>query len=221
MASDQLFHLRKAKRAESLRREAEKREPYDVVLIVCEGCKTEPKYLQELCDTFKLSSANVKIAGDECGTSPRNVVNYALEMYRKNKKYDRVFCVFDKDRHPTYNEALERIRTTKMGKGDSIEAITSVPCFEVWILLHFIYTTKAYCSTGKSGSICASVIKVLKKHIPEYDKGMENLFSFLNERLPEAMKHAKQLMKHAEVSGNDNPSTKMHQLIEYLRDLKK
>jgi hypothetical protein len=219
--ADQLFHRRRAKRANALRREAQKREPYDVVLIVCEGGKTEPKYLQELRDSFKLSTANIRIAGDECGSSPRSVVDYALTMYRKEKKYNKVFCVFDKDRHPTYNEALERIRTTRMGKGDTIEAITSVPCFEVWILLHFGYTTKAFSSTGPSGSICASVIKALKKHISVYEKGTGGLFSALKERLPDAMKHASRLEKHTQVSGSDNPSTKIHQLVGYLRDLKK
>jgi hypothetical protein len=221
MAPDQLFHRRKAKKADALRRDAEKREAYDLVLIVCEGGKTEPKYLQELRDAFKLSTANIRIAGDECGSSPRSVVDYALTTYRKEKKYNRVFCVFDKDRHPSYNEALERIRTARMGKGDTIEAITSVPCFEVWILLHFGYTTKAFGSTGSSGSICASVIKALKKHISVYDKGTGGLFSSLMERLPDAMIHASQLVKHTEESGSDNPSTKMHQLVGYLRDLKK
>jgi hypothetical protein len=221
MAPDQLFHRRKAKKAEALRREAEKREAYDLVLIVCEGGKTEPKYLQELRDAFKLSTANIRIAGDECGSSPHSVVDYALKTYREEKEYNRIFCVFDKDRHPTYNEALERIRTARMGKGDTIEAITSVPCFEVWILLHFGYTTKAFGSTGSSGSICASVIKALKKHISTYDKGTGGLFFSLKERLPKAMIHASQLEQHTEESGSDNPSTKMHQLVGYLRDLKK
>jgi hypothetical protein len=100
MAPDQLFHQRKAGKAEALRRDAEKREAYDLVLIVCEGGKTEPKYLQELRDAFRLSAANIRIAGDECGSSPRSVVDYALKTYREEKKYNRVFCVFDKDRTP-------------------------------------------------------------------------------------------------------------------------
>jgi hypothetical protein len=148
-------------------------------------------------------------------------VDYALKTYRKEKEYNRVFCVFDKDRRPTYNEALERIRTARMGKGDTIEAITSVPCFEVWILLHFVYTTKTFGPTGSSGSICASVIKDLKNHISTYDKGTGGLFSSLKEILPTAMIHASQLEKHTEESGSDNPSTRMHQLVRYLRDLKK
>ncbi len=105
--ADQLFPRRKAKRADELRREAQKREPYDVVLIVCEGGKTQPQYLQELGDAFKLSSANIRITGEVCGSSPRSVVDYALTLYRKERIYNRVFCVFDKDRHPTYNEALD------------------------------------------------------------------------------------------------------------------
>jgi hypothetical protein len=100
MAPDQLFHRRKAKKVAALRREAQKREPYDVVLIVCEGGKTEPNYLKELRDAFKLSTANIRIAGDECGSSPRSVVNFALTEYRREKKYNRIFCVFDRDRHP-------------------------------------------------------------------------------------------------------------------------
>ncbi|MDH4320441.1 MAG: RloB family protein [Desulfobulbaceae bacterium] len=221
MGADQLFHRRKAKKAASLAREAQKREPYDLVLIVCEGGKTEPNYLQELRDAFKLSTANIKIIGDACGTSPRDVVKYALTEYQKEKKYNRIFCVFDKDRHPTFNEALERIRTARLSKGDSIQAITSVPCFEIWILLHFRYTTKAFSSTGPSGSICASVIRDLKRHIGNYDKGAAGLFPSLLEKLPTAMTHATRLAKHTTTTGSDNPSTRMHKLVEYLRDLKK
>lgn len=221
MGSDQLFHRRKAKKTAALRREAQKRQPYDLVLIVCEGGKTEPNYLQELRDAYKLSTANIKIVGDTCGSSPRNVVEYALAEYQKEKKYNRVYCIFDKDRHPTYSEALQKIRTVRLGKGDSIYGITSVPCFEVWILLHFVYTTKSFGSTGASGSICAAVIKDLKRHLPTYGKGDVGLFSSLLERLPQAIVHANQLEKYEAGSGCDNPSTRMHHLVEYLSGLKK
>lgn len=221
MAPDQLFHRRKAKKAAALRREAQKREPYDVVLIVCEGGKTEPNYLKELRDAFKLSTANIRIAGDECGSSPRSVVNFALTEYRREKKYNRIFCVFDRDRHPTYAEAVERIRKVKMGRGVSIAAITSVPCFEIWLLLHFVYTTRPFGSTGSSGSICASVIRGLKRHIPGYEKGVTGLFQALADKLPNALTHAARLENHTAECGSDNPSTLMHHLVAYLRDLKK
>lgn len=37
MGTDNLFHRRNMKKAAALRREEQRREPYDVVLIVCEG----------------------------------------------------------------------------------------------------------------------------------------------------------------------------------------
>jgi hypothetical protein len=35
------------------------------------------------------------------------------------------------------------------------------------------------------------------------------------------MVHASRLEKHTEASASDNPSTQMHKLIGYLRDLKR
>jgi len=44
--------------AGDLERRKSRRAPYDRVLIVCEGSKTEPNYLQELIDCLELNSAN-------------------------------------------------------------------------------------------------------------------------------------------------------------------
>lgn len=144
MGTDNLHHKRRKREAASLRRTQAKRSPYDMVLIVCEGGKTEPNYFHELKDAFRLNTANIEIVGEECGSSPRDVVEYAIKKYWENKDYDRVFCVFDKDRHTTYQAALDRIRQTKLSSSHSIHAVTSVPCFEIWFLLHFRYSTKAY-----------------------------------------------------------------------------
>ncbi|MCU7905251.1 MAG: RloB family protein [Candidatus Thiodiazotropha sp. (ex Epidulcina cf. delphinae)] len=104
MGSDDLHDKRKAKRAGDLARRKSRRAPYDRVLIVCEGSKTEPHYLQELIDYLELNSANVKIDGS-CGSSPNTVVGYARQKYtqekRNNDAFDRVFCVFDEDTHTT------------------------------------------------------------------------------------------------------------------------
>ena len=62
MGTDDLFHKRKSREAESLRRQAAKRAPYDVVLIVCKGEKTEPYYFKGLREHLQLSNANIVIA---------------------------------------------------------------------------------------------------------------------------------------------------------------
>ncbi|OPY61749.1 MAG: hypothetical protein A4E57_04133 [Syntrophorhabdaceae bacterium PtaU1.Bin034] len=44
MGTDDLYHKRKAKTARDLARKKATRAPYERVLIVCEGRKTEPYY---------------------------------------------------------------------------------------------------------------------------------------------------------------------------------
>lgn len=63
MGTDNFHHKCKAKQASDLQRLKERRAPYDRVLIVCEGEKTEPNYFNELKDYYKLNSANVEVTG--------------------------------------------------------------------------------------------------------------------------------------------------------------
>jgi hypothetical protein len=85
------------------------RQPYDVVLIVCEGQKTEPAYFKGVGATYGLSSANVKVVPSDYGNDPVSVVEYAQEEYRKARDYDRVYCVFDRDGHANFDQAINRI----------------------------------------------------------------------------------------------------------------
>ena len=61
MGSEDLFHKRKARKAEETARKKGKIKPYDRVLIVCEGEKTEPIYFEEIRVTLELDSANIKV----------------------------------------------------------------------------------------------------------------------------------------------------------------
>lgn len=219
MGSDNLFYKRKKRKADSLKRMKAKRDPYDIVLIVCEGEKTEPNYFEELRDAFKLNTANIEICGDECGSSPRNVVDHAIKKYKGSKDYDKVYCVFDKDRHLTYNEALDIVRRAKSSKGHSFFAITSVPCFEIWFLLHYNCTTKVY--VAGQGSICAKVIEELEQYFPNYEKGSKNTFQHFQDKINTAIKNAKKLTQYNDQVGTDHPSTNVYKLVEYLQKLKK
>lgn len=218
MGSDQLFHKRKARTAASLKRKKSKRSPYDMVLIVCEGKKTEPNYFRALIDDLQLNTANIVIVNNSAGSSPGTIVDFALKEYRKDKEYDRIYCVFDKDRHTTYPNALDKIRRAKLGRGHLIEGTTSVPCFEFWLLLHFTYTTKQF-DTG-TGSICANVISDLKTHLPGYSKGNIDTYQATKDKLNAAIANCKKNGQHCKSADTDMPSTKVHELVEYLRNLK-
>lgn len=220
MGSDDLFHRRKARLSSSLVREIDKRESYDLVLIVCEGAKTEPHYLKGLKSQLRLSNANVKVLDDHHGTDPLSIIQCALKYYDADDQgYDRVYCVFDRDRHETYGAALELVRNHQLGQDGKLIAITSIPCFEIWLLLHFQYTTKGFNSTGKT-SACDKLVRELKKHIRDYKKNCPNTFALVKDHTDRAIDHARRLAKHNRDVNTDNPSTKMHSLVQYLRKLK-
>jgi hypothetical protein len=63
------------------------REPYDRVLIVCEGKKTEPYYFGGLRLHYRLSSANIEITPAN-GTDPMSIVSFAEARL---DEYDRAF----------------------------------------------------------------------------------------------------------------------------------
>ena len=221
MGSDDIFHKRKAKTAKQLARRQASRASYERVLIVCEGSKTEPNYFCALVSDLELNSANVEIDGG-CDSSPKSIVEYAKRLYIAEKKtgngFDKVFCVFDKDSHETYDDALICIQSMKP-KGVFV-SINSVPCFEYWLLLHFNFTTKPFEASG-NGSSCVNLIDELKKYLPDYEKGDDNIYSDPSGQMERAIAYSKRALIQAEKSGSDNPSTLVHELVEYLQDLKK
>ena len=220
MGSDDLHKKRKMRKAGELHRRRAKRAPYDVVLIVCEGGKTEPIYFTEMRMSLGLRNANIKICGQECGSSPLNVVDFALKTYRKEKSfsYDRVYCVFDRDQHSQYHAALDKIKRARLKKGGQIFAITSNPCFEYWLLLHYEYTTRCFVATQKK-SLCEQVISELTKHFINYEKGQNNIFAQTRFRVESAIKNAKLLKQYHHTSGTNSPATNIHELVEYLHEL--
>lgn len=221
MGSDNCHHKRKTKDANKLQRRRSCRASYDKILIVCEGEKTEPLYFTELVQHYKLNSANVRING-QCDSSPKSVLNKAEQLAKIEKQkddgYDRIYCVFDKDSHTTYEETIQKIAAKK--PNDIFYAAVSVPCFEYWLLLHFDFTTSPYHATPTS-SIADSVLKKLKTVFPEYSKGKKGIFNDLIDKISIAKDNARRSMTHAKQHDSDNPSTNIHELIEYLQTLKK
>lgn len=219
MGTDDKFHKRKAREAESHHREKAKQASYARVLIVCEGAKTEPNYFKGLRSAFNLSPYNVCIADKKHGLDPKSLVEYALEEYRKDRYYlEHVCCVFDRDKHTTYDAAIDKIRRTQMKGATKLHPITSTPCFEIWLLLHFTYTTRSFCAAADDSN-CDLVMSELKQYMPGYEKGAGDVFMG-GEKLMTAISRAKMLEKFHETSGTDNPSTRIYKLVECLMELK-
>lgn len=193
-------------------------EPYDSVLIVCEGRKTEPRYLDGVRTAYRLSSANIRIAPAN-GNDPLSIAKFTLAILA-NEEYDRAFCVFDRDGHGNYNKALRVIAESAEGKNGCLCAITSVPCFEIWVLLHFCYTSKPFNKMG-SQSACDLVIDQIRHHFMDYSKGHPWIYDRLSAQTSQAIKHAEELEAYNMATQSSNPATQMHKLVGYLCNLKK
>lgn len=220
MGSDNLFHKRKAKSEKDLARKKAKRSSYEKILIVCEGEKTEPNYFNELKDYYQLNTANVVVDG-RCGSDPWSIYQHAQKCVSQAKKfndpYDKIYCVFDKDKHTTYQRTLDAI--IKVNAKQDFTAIVSVPCFEFWLLLHFIYTTQPFVAAGNE-SAGDRTIDELKNYLPNYQKSEQGLFTQLAPKLDFAKANAQHTLTAAIANQTDNPSTYIHELVEYLQNLK-
>ena len=205
--SDKLFQKRKK---ESFKRNKSKTKTKTIptILILTEGEKTEPFYLKELCKDLGFDRENSNIEFDNCGSAPITIVNNAII---KKDRYDDIYCVFDKDQHESYEDAIKKAK-----KYNNIHIINSVICFEVWFLLHYQIKNLTHQNAD-------SLIKELIK-IPEfknYQKADKNTYAITKNELDNALTNASLINKQAEQNKTDNPITKIPILIEKLREKSK
>ena len=122
------------------------------------------------------------------------------------------FCVFDTDIGDEKQKQIDAavIKASKK----NVEIILSNPCFEIWFLQHFGYSTKEYKSNGE-------VLRTLEGFIPEYEKNSDP-FVILNPLTAEAIRNSKKLEKyhddlgHRSKSMERNPSTEVYKIIEKI-----
>ena len=182
------------------------------VLIICEDTKSGKIYLEDASQYFRVK---VQVEITHCGkTDPKGIVEAAIS---RQKEFDHVFCAIDRDTHKNFDEALNLAHTSK-----KVEVIASYPCFEFWLLLHFRNSRKPYTAVGKY-SAADLVIKDLRTYpcMKDYDKGQDqNIFKLLLENaFTKARQIAPKVLDEAIASGEMNPSTRLHELIDFFEEL--
>lgn len=231
--------------AEKSRESRKKRKTNKLILIICEGKDTETEYFENF--NSKYTKVQVKIAdksskGKNKGkaTDPENLVKKAVQFKKdyeiEEKNGDRVWCVFDIDINYNNNNNAMQSKINEIQKAklksdkNKIRLGMSNPCFELWYLLHFEYTT----ATMKSYS---DVQKKLSKYIKDYDK-TKDVYYLLKDRIDTAVKNSKKLKKHFEDLSkklvdseenytninikdfvDSNPYTNINTLIEFMEDI--
>lgn len=189
------------------------RPPRSITLIVCEG-ETERAYFEAARLHHGLRPAEVVVAQNTHGSAPISVVECAEKKAAEVGGYDFIFCVFDRDTHESFARARDKVKALagRKKKPLPIQEIVSIPCFEVWVLLHFERSDAAYAN-------CMAVIERIRNHhLPDYAKAESRTANVLMTRIDAAVSSAAWLEERAE--NNDwNPFTSAHRLILHFKQV--
>ncbi|AFY18236.1 RloB family protein [Pseudomonas sp. UW4] len=188
--------------------------PQPKVLVLCEDSKSGKRYLEEAAFYFR-AKAQVEIA--HCGvTHPSGIVERAIS---RQKYFDKVFCVLDRDTHLCFQRALNVAQSHP-----KIKVIASYPCFEFWLLLHFGFNRKPFRAVGKHspGELVSKSLRE-KPTMEKYEKGKDiNYFAqLLGAPFLTARTLAPKILEDVAISGEPNPSTEIHLLMDEFESLSK
>ena len=136
------------------------------VAIVGDG-QTERIYFADVRDTDR--PANLSIFPDY----PRKLGSYEGVLERAiNLKagYDRVFALIDMDKIIQDHTVAAYQQDKANAEASGVIVLENNPCFEIWLLLHFVYT-------GRLFNNCNEVVAELSRNnrIPNYAKSQRFL----------------------------------------------
>lgn len=216
----------KERQRQQLERKLSRRASHDRILIVSEGSKTEPHYFREIRSAYRLHTANVEVQPCELGTAPIQVVRYARDLFEwgdRHKRiqprgFEQVYAVFDRDDHASYFDALDlaesldgRLRNDNK-QAIRFKAIASVPCFELWLLLHY---TNIQAPIHRD-----EAMQRLVQHLPPYVKGAHGVFARTRGQLETATARAKALAAQFNARSPPSPYTGVDELVARLTKLR-
>lgn len=193
------------------RNSSPKRKTKRIILISTEGKnKTEETYFSHFGGRDK--DYLIKFAEGN-NTDPCGILKAAKKSIRKEEldleDGDAVYCVFDVDNLSWRHDAIKDV--LKDAEKDQINIILSNPCFEIWFLLHYTYTTRCFSSNDE-------VIRALQRYIPDYEKN-KDIFDKLLSSQSKAIENSQRLDSYHDDNGisffvGRNPSTDVYKLIE-------
>lgn len=160
--------------------------PRKRVLIITEGKKTEMQYFDTLKRRFGLTG--VQPYHPNC-VDPDSLVDFAIERKRTmqstgQEPFDEIWIVCDTEgRHSIYRKKLPGAK--EKAKRNGIHFAVSCPCFEFWLLLHYVYTTA---ELPDADAAC----KALRKHWRNYGKAVPPP-SDLMDKVYDAVKRARRI----------------------------
>ena len=200
------------RRASKKKKDRPTREIRKVILVSAEGMnKTERTYFAEF---NRLQKDYHIVFATGTSTDPVNIVSEAIDGVTKNglnlRQGDIACAVFDAD----FGKAGKIKEARQIAKKAGIRVILSNPCFEVWLLQHFRYSTRGYLSND-------AVIDDLLGYWPEYRKSIGS-YQAIVDKTYTAMENAEKLRAYHDslYTGMNiedrNPSTDVDELVRTI-----
>lgn len=110
------------------------RQPARRILVVTEGTRTEPQYVEGLNRYLRSKGATAIVKPVSVGKDPLKVVQKCIakrdEAAKNDKDYDDCVCLVDVDEHSTLPAAIQ------LAERESIQLLISNLKFEAWLRWH-------------------------------------------------------------------------------------
>lgn len=181
--------------------------------ILTEGKNTEPQYIQHYEKI--VSSTTLDIVFAKKGVAPITLGELAVDKareinrrsyIRENGSEDQVWIVFDRDEH----DHLEKVFQICSAAG--VQIAYSSPCFEVWLLLHYIDYDRSD-NRYEVQKFCEDVCEGYRKDIAK----IPDLIS-IGVKVEDAEARADDMCKRREDDGSVSPYTSVHVLTRAMRN---
>lgn len=201
-----------------------------LVIISCEGTKTEPNYLSSIINKLitagKIARGSIVMANHQ-HTDPLGVLNDLINYKDDYTLFENKWIVIDRDEvrsissnsgghtEESFVSAIE-----KAGKLN-VDVAWSNPCFEIFIVEHYMYRDTA----GDRKDIQKKALELLcsdgyfeKDATVEDLKTIDNLYEILLPKKVSGFNNLKKLMnvQKGKTPVDANPGTRFHELVEIL-----
>lgn len=197
----------------SKKRNSGLRKAKKIILLITEGNnQTETNYFKR----FESTEYRIKFAqGND--TDPVKMIKSLIKQFGtfglSSEDGDLGISLIDTD--------CENYKTAQIQEADklcseSIKQCVSSPCFEIWLLCHYEYSTRQYNSSDE-------VTKYLKNYIKDYSKNDENILEETKYLIPKALKNAEKLNGYCLSLGKKPhsvefmPSTEIAEVIKTIQ----
>lgn len=217
MGTDDLF--KKERRRKRERKESRREIKPDRILIVCEGAETEPNYFHGLKSKMDLEyRKRLDIQVEGVGKCTCSLIEHAAKLQQQAEViYNEIWCVFDKDSFPDFDEAIS------LASRKDFKAAWSNESFELWFLLHFNYYD-AQLGRQDYNTKLDQIFQTRGISNDGYKKNLKNIYEILSLYGSEksAFKNADKLEKFhidEKIPSNKNPMTRVHYLVNRLKEV--